>query len=312
MDSESSQNEGTIYMESGSKLSFSFGDNPEDYDGDYIIITPFSKWAIYGEESTTLILKNKADFMLNSDRGGGFYVSELIIEDSYISDNIEPATYPSLQARNSITITKRSSLELHSVKAGKNIIIGEKNDGNSGIYSTFGSYFISKEIEAEGTIEINSGIINIIAESSTTKVKPMKFKESLKINGGIIIAAGTDCMGNNIENSQKYFEYYGNFKKIEIKIPFSDTMTIEDYNISYIYVNVPEQEDSELKMKVDGNYILNSQTCYSQDSNDDSTLTTSNPQENKDKDESTKSISSNDSRKILNYIYLYIILFLLF
>ena len=132
----------------------------------------------------------------------------------------------------------------------------------------------------------------------------MKFKESLKINGEIIIAAGTDCMGNNIENSQKYLEYYGNFKKIEIEIPFSDTMTIEDYNISYIYVNAPEEEDSELKMKVDGNYILNSQTCYSQDSNDDSTLTKSNPQENKDKDESTKSISSNDSRKILNYIYL--------
>ena len=43
VDSESNQNEGTIYMEPGSKLSFSFGDNPEDDDGDYIYNYSFFK-----------------------------------------------------------------------------------------------------------------------------------------------------------------------------------------------------------------------------------------------------------------------------
>ena len=120
IDSDLNEKSGIIFMESGSKLTFSA---EEDVDS-YVVLSVFKNMAIYGEESTELIMKN-GYIMINANPGsnvGGISIrGNIIINNGIISDDINPEKYPSIKAGDSIII-KKGSILVHMIEAGKNII----------------------------------------------------------------------------------------------------------------------------------------------------------------------------------------------
>ena len=105
MDSDQNEKNGIIVMESGAKLIFYADENEESY----VILTVFKNMAIYGEESTELIMSS-GNIMINPNTGsnaGGINIGgNIIINNGMISDDINPEKYHSIKAGESITIKK--------------------------------------------------------------------------------------------------------------------------------------------------------------------------------------------------------------
>ena len=105
MDSDQNEKNGIIVMESGAKLIFYADENEESY----VILTVFKNMAIYGEESTELIMSS-GNIMINPNIGsnaGGINIGgNIIINNGMISDDINPEKYHSIKAGESITIKK--------------------------------------------------------------------------------------------------------------------------------------------------------------------------------------------------------------
>ena len=295
IDNKDNEKDGVIYMESGSKLIFTTNDSEDNS----LYLSPFKKFGIYGEESTNLVMNNRAYIILNSEEETGFIKidKDIIINDGIIGDdNDKSDKYPSLQAGGSITI-KKGIFSMHSIKAEGKIYLGEENVNqnenededenslkmhiktlNTGIeaneiivYSGQISIFSEKDsFSSKGDIIIRSGNLLIETGSSETKSSPFKKAGKLAVENAWIQAYGTNCIGGVIDNKQLSFSYFEEIKK-NSKLTFylgNDIVseTTLDKNFSYIYLSLPFPSSyGNLELKIDGNKVssFNEGTCSS-------------------------------------------------
>ena len=296
MDSDQNEKNGIIVMESGSKLTFS----AEEDEDSYVILTVFKNMAIYGEESTELIMKN-GYIMINANPGsnvGGISIrGNIIINNGIISDDINPEKYPSIKAGDSIII-KKGSILVHMIEAGKNINLGEitqnphsedddedpefgifietLNEGikadsitiNSGLIEIFSN---KDSISSNKDITINGGNLLIFAGNSETESQPFKTNGKTKISNSMIQALGTKCPESEISTQQVSIAYSGNLKKdqkVEIYLQGESILELDEreYNYNYFFASIykfPGQ--TKLQIKIDGKEVssLSGYSCGS-------------------------------------------------
>jgi len=296
MDSDQNEKNGIIVMESGSKLTFS----AEEDEDSYVILTVFKNMAIYGEESTELIMNN-GYIMINANTGsnaGGISIGgNIIINNGMISDDINPEKYPSIKTDDSITI-KKGSILVHMIEAGKNINLGEitqnphsedddedpefgmaidtLNDGikadsitiNSGLIEIFSN---KDSISSNKDITINGGNLLIFAGNSETESQPFKTNGKTKISNSMIQALGTKCPESEISTQQVSIAYSGNLKKdqkVEIYLQGESILELDEreYNYNYFFASIykfPGQ--TKLQIKIDGKEVssLSGYSCGS-------------------------------------------------
>ena len=302
VDSDQNEKSGIIVMESGSKLTFSADENEDSY----VMLTIFKNMAIYGEESTELIM-DSGNIMINantgSDAGGIIIGGNIIINNGIISDDINPEKYPSIKAGDSITI-KKGSFSVHMIEAGKNINLGEiaqtpksedddggpefgigidtLNEGikadsitiNSGLIEIFSS---KDSISSNKDITINGGNLLIFAGNSDTESQPFKTNGKTKISNSMIQALGTKCPESEINTQQVSIAYSGNLKKdqkVEIYLQGESILELDEREYIYNYFFASSYQfpgQSELQIKVDGKEVssLNGYSCGSSGSTAD-------------------------------------------
>ena len=288
MDSDQNEKNGIIVMESGSKLTFSAEDNEDSY----LTLTIFKNMAIYGEETTELIMDN-GYIMINANTGsnaGGIIMGgNIIINNGTISDDINPEKYPSIKAGDSITI-KKGSILVHMIEAGKNINLGEitqnplredddgepefgmvidtLNEGikadsitiNSGLIEIFSN---KDSISSNKDITINGGKLLLFAGNSDTQSQPFKTNGKTKISNSIIQALGTKCPESEITTQQVSIAYSGNLKKdqkVEIYLQGESILESDEREYIYSYFFLSSYQfpgQSKLQIKIDGNQVSN-------------------------------------------------------
>lgn len=321
IDNKDNEKDGVIYMESGSKLVFT-----ADSEENSLYFSPFKKFGIYGEESTNLVMNNRANIILNSEEETGFIKidKDIIINDGNLGDDNDVSDkYPSLQAGGSITI-KKGKFSMHSIKAEGKIYLGEENANqnenedededslgiyiktlNTGIeaneitvYSGKITIFSEKDsFSSKGDIIIRGGYFLIETGSSETKSSPFKKVGKLAVENAWIQAYGTNCIGGVIDNKQLSFSYFEEIKK-NSKLSFylgNDIVSENtlDKDFSYMYSSLPFPSSyGNLELKIDGNKV----------SSFDEGTCSSNIDSGSDSDSDT--YSDSDSKSNSNYLNL--------
>jgi len=172
IDSETNENNGTIYLQRGSSLTISGTGT--------LMITPNKLMAINGTDETTLTINNKANIIIQTEstNAGGIYLRKSIIcNDAKISYYGENGTNHAIDSEGDIKLIKGNyylqSGKGKGIQSEKNLYIGEENEDND---LTLYIETSDEGIEAKG-INIYSGSIEI------------------KAGGDAINAAssGTDC-----------------------------------------------------------------------------------------------------------------------
>ena len=335
IDDKDNEKDGVIYMETGSKLIFT-----SDSEENSLYFTPFKKFGIYGEESTNLVMNNRAYIILNSGEETGFIKigKDIIINDGNLGDENDISDkYPSLQAGGSITI-KKGSFYMHSIKAEGKIYLGEENanqnenedededEDSLGIYiKTLNTGIEANEItvysgkiiiisekdsfSSKGDIIIRSGNLYIEAGSSETKSSPFKKAGKLAVENALILAYGTNCIGGVIDNKILSFSYFGEIKKnSELSFYLGNEIVSEstlDKDFSYMYFSFPFPSSyGNLELKIDGNKVssFNEGTCSSNIDSDS---------DNSDLDSDSVSKSNSNCLNMVNSYYIYFLVYLI-
>ena len=172
IDSETNENNGTIYLQKGASLTISGTGT--------LMITPKKLMAINGTDETTLTINDKANIMIQTEstNAGGIYLRKSITcNDAKISYYGENGTNHAIDSEGDIKLIKGNyylqSGKGKGIQSEKNLYIGEENEDND---LTLYIETSNEGIEAKG-INIYSGSIEI------------------KAGGDAINAAssGTDC-----------------------------------------------------------------------------------------------------------------------
>ena len=172
IDSETNENNGTIYLQSGGSLTISGTGT--------LMITPNKLLAINGTEGTSLTINDKANIIIQTEstNAGGIYLRKSITcNDAKISYYGENGTNHAIDSEGDIKLIKGNyylqSGKGKGIQSEKNLYIGEENEDND---LTLYIETSDEGIEAKG-INIYSGSIEI------------------KAGGDAINAAssGTDC-----------------------------------------------------------------------------------------------------------------------
>lgn len=242
-----------------------------------------------------------------------------------------------IKAGGSITV-KKGSFSMHSIQAGLNIYLGEKNS-NSNILETefvllFGIETLNEGMKAKNIeiysgqiviysekdaivaeqIKINGGAIIISAGSENTKSSPFKKSEKLIIRGGYIDAGGTNCIsGGNIDNNQPSISFYGETiskQTVIVTMEGKEVTKVEkekEYN--YLYFSCPvENSNKSFKITVDGKEVQS----FNDNSCDDNSSEVDKKGDSNYQDNNQNSNNSNSSMITkFKYLVLIISLFLL-
>ena len=172
IDSETNENNGTIYLQRGASLTISGTGT--------LMITPNKLMAINGTDETTLTINNKANVIIRTEstNAGGIYLRKSITcNDAKITYYGENGTNHAIDSEGDIKLIKGNyylqSGKGKGIQSEKNLYIGEENEDND---LTLYIETSDEGIEAKG-INIYSGSIEI------------------KAGGDAINAAssGTDC-----------------------------------------------------------------------------------------------------------------------
>ena len=172
IDSETNENNGTIYLQRGASLTISGTGT--------LMITPNKLMAINGTDETTLTINNKANIIIQTEsiNAGGIYLRKAITcNDAKITYYGENGTNHAIDSEGDIKLIKGNyylqSGKGKGIQSEKNLYIGEENEDND---LTLYIETSDEGIEAKG-INIYSGSIEI------------------KAGGDAINAAssGTDC-----------------------------------------------------------------------------------------------------------------------
>lgn len=321
-------------MESGSKLIFT-----ADSEENSLYFSPFKKFGIYGEESTNLVMNNRANIILNSGEETGFIKidKDIIINDGNLGDNNDVSDkYPSLQAGGSITI-KKGKFSMHSIKAKGKIYLGEENanqnenededEDSLGIYiKTLNTGIEANEITVysgkitifsekdsfsfKGDIIIRGGYFLIETGSSETKSSPFKKVGKLAVENAWIQAYGTNCIGGVIDNKQLSFSYFEEIKKnSKLSLYLGNEIVSEntlDKDFSYMYSSLPFPSSyGNLELKIDGNKVssFDEGTCSSNiDSGSDT---------DSDTDSDSDSKSNSNYLNLVNSYFIHFLVYLI-